>query len=150
MNLNCYISSVIGIGMLIATFNTMSVSKGLTQQLTTTLTPELALTYADIATERRNIYMTGLLLGLICAFIILKFINGNLFSKLTSALVTVTVISALFYTLMPKSNYMLNHLKPPEQVAAWLNVYRNMKQSYIKGFIFGSLISVPLALSMCV
>jgi hypothetical protein len=138
--------------MLGATFSTMSVSKEVTQELSRTLTPELAEIYKNIASERRNIYLYGLLIGLILAFVLLKMRiipAANLYHRIAVSLAVTITVSALVYSLTPKSDYMLRHLKTPEQTVAWLNVYKNMKQSYIWGFVLGSLISVPLALSFC-
>jgi succinate dehydrogenase/fumarate reductase cytochrome b subunit len=55
----------------------------------------------------------------------------------------------VFYFLMPKSDYMLNHLKTEEQNKAWLEVYKTMKQRYFLGFLFGALAAVPFAHSFC-
>jgi len=50
---------------------------------------------------------------------------------------------------MPKSDYMLNHLKTQEQNKAWLEVYKEMQQKYIKGFLLGCLSAIPISLILC-
>ena len=40
---------------------------------------------------------------------------------------------------MPKSNYMLDHIKTPEQAKAWLKIYRHMKKNCHIGMILGVL-----------
>jgi hypothetical protein len=44
---------------------------------------------------------------------------------------------------------MLNHLTTEEENKAWLEVYVNMQQKYLTGFILGSLSSIPLSLILC-
>jgi uncharacterized protein YacL len=128
----------------------MTVSKEQKNTVAKTLSPELSLKYQNIATERRNIYILGLAVGLVCAALVLNFASlENVFYKTVVCLATVTSVSALVYLLTPKSDYMLNHLTTQEQTKAWLQVYRHMKYRYYLGFALGSLISVPLALSMC-
>lgn len=39
---------------------------------------------------------------------------------------------------MPKSDYMLNYLKTPEENKKWLDVYKTMKFRYFYGFIIGN------------
>ena len=149
MSLNCFASSIVGIGLVGATISTMTVSKDDKNEIVKTLSPDLADKYLHIAAERRNIYLAGLALGLVCAFALVKFISANWFYKTTLSLATVIGISVLVYILTPKSDYMLNHLKTPEQTRAWLKVYRNMKYRYYLGFALGSLTALPLAWIGC-
>jgi hypothetical protein len=51
--------------------------------------------------------------------------------------------------LMPKSDYMLNHLKTSEENKKWLNVYNSMKSRYFIGFVLGILATIPLARTLC-
>jgi hypothetical protein len=57
--------------------------------------------------------------------------------------------SVLYYCLMPKNDYMLNHLKTPEEIKAWLNIYKTMKRRYLLGLIFGLLSAIPISNSFC-
>ena len=50
---------------------------------------------------------------------------------------------------MPKSDYMLKHLKTPEQNKAWLDVYLLFKQRHIAGFLLGALAAIPVSLALC-
>jgi hypothetical protein len=50
---------------------------------------------------------------------------------------------------MPKSDYMLNHLKTPEENRKWLQVYNTMKNRYYLGFLLGILAAIPLANVLC-
>jgi uncharacterized membrane protein YfcA len=57
--------------------------------------------------------------------------------------------TALYYLLMPKSDYMLNHLKTEEENKAWLSVYKTMKYRYLIGFVLGALAAIPFATALC-
>jgi len=59
------------------------------------------------------------------------------------------IVAIVYYQLMPKSDYMLNHLKTPEQTKAWLDVYLTMKHRHIGGFLLGALAAVPVSLALC-
>jgi uncharacterized protein YacL len=148
--MNCYISGIIGIGLLFATFATMTMSKKYINRLKRKLSPELAEIYCDIARERRDIYFQGLILGLIIAILLLYILETkNTFHRITFALATTIIISIVYYLLMPKSDYMLNHLNTVEQNKAWLKVYKSMRYRYLFGFIFGSISVIPLTHMFC-
>ena len=49
----------------------------------------------------------------------------------------------LVYSLHPKKNWMLNHLKSREQNKAWLGMYTHMKNRWHSGLVMG-LISYAL------
>ena len=148
--MNCLLSAIYGIGMVMATFATMTVTKEQHDVLRKKLSPELDIIYTAIANERRNHYVQGLLLGLVVSYFLISYIDTrNLFYKTSFVLSITTSISVLYYFIMPKSDYMLNHLKTQEENKAWLTVYKAMKQRYVVGFILGSLAAIPFALSMC-
>lgn len=148
--MNCLISGIVGLGMLGATFATMSVSEEENNYLRSTLSPKLVSLYNQIVIERRNQYFQGILLGLIVAYCLLMVIKtSNVFHKITFVLAVTLPISVLYYFVMPKSDYMLNHLQNAEQVRAWLNVYKTMKTRYYTGFLISTLAAIPIAYAMC-
>ena len=148
--MNCYFSGIIGLGMLAASYSTMSISKIEKNRLMDIFPPELDNIYIKISNERRNIYFQGLILGILISYFILTFLNiKNLYHRITFFLAITLSVSVLYYFLIPKSDYMLNHLTTQQQNKAWLEVYVNMQQKYITGFILGSLSSIPLSLILC-
>jgi uncharacterized protein YacL len=148
--MNCYLSGILGLAMLGASVSTMSVTEEQHNLLRSTFSDELDEIYGKIVIERRNHYVLGLILGVALAYVSLSLVKiANRFHK-TSLFVLVTLMTAVvFYFLMPKSDYMLNHLKTEEQNKAWLEVYKTMKQRYFLGFLLGALAAIPLANSMC-
>jgi uncharacterized protein YacL len=148
--MNCITSTIFGLAMVGASFSTMTVSREQHNVFQKQLSKELAIVHEAIAKERRNHYIQGLLLGLIISYLLNGFLQStNRFHKITLVLSVTTLVSVIYYSLMPKSDYMLNHLKTPEQTKAWLEIYKIMKNRYMWGFLLGSLSAIPIALAMC-
>ncbi len=136
--------------MLGASASTMSVTEEQHNMLRNTFSDELDVIYGNIVIERRNQYIQGLLLGALIAYFVLMTVKlNNRFHKISLFVLITFMTGVVYYFLMPKSDYMLNHLKTPEQNKAWLEVYKTMKQRYFLGFVFGALAAVPLAYAMC-
>lgn len=147
---SCLIAGVFGIGMLCAAFSCMSISEEQRYIFSKKLSPELDDIHSRIVIERRNLYFQGILLGLLFSYVLLKIYKTfNTFHRVSFVLAVTTLTSVVYYFLMPKSDYMLNHLKTPAENKAWLEMYTYMKQRYFLGFLFGSLAAIPLAYSMC-
>jgi len=148
--MNCYLSGIIGIALLAGTFSTMTVSEDQHEVLRRVLTNEQIVVYNKIIEERRNIYFTGILLGIFVSYGIIRFIKiDNTFHKVSLFLAITLFTSIVYYSLTPKSDYMLNHLKTEEQNKAWLEVYKYMKYRHYIGILLGSISAIPIAYSLC-
>jgi uncharacterized protein YacL len=148
--MNCYVSAVVGGSLLAGSAFTLTVSDDLRNQLKEKLSPELDIVYDNINTERRNHYIQGLILGFLLSVLFLNYRKiGNRFYKIMTSVSITFLIAVIYYTLMPKSDYMLNHLKTEEQNKAWLEIYKTMKFRYFMGLLLGAVAIVPLANSMC-
>jgi uncharacterized protein YacL len=148
--MNCYLSGILGTAMLGAAISTMSVTEEQHNLLRNTFSDDLDKIYGNIVIERRNHYVIGLLLGLALSYLVLQLVKiNNRFHKMSLFVMITLMTGVVFYFLMPKSDYMLNHLKTEEQNKAWLEVYKTMKQRYFLGFLFGALAAVPFAHSFC-
>jgi len=106
-----------------------------------TLTPELVNKYENIIKERRNISLTGYVIGLVLAFASLiytkKYLKLNTYnSALFTAGITL-LINYLYYTISSKSDYMIIHLDKKEQRIEWQNIYRSMQLKYHLGLLIG-------------
>ena len=150
--MNCYVSGMLGLGMLFASYSTMSISDQEKNKLLDLFPPNLDKIYIKITNERRNIYFQGLILGIVVAFLLLTLLTipiTNTFHKVTFFLAVALPISVIYYFIIPKSDYMLNHLTTQEENKAWLEVYKQMQQKYLIGFILGSLSAIPISLILC-
>jgi len=148
--MNCLTSGILGIGMLGATYATMSVSDEKQNYLKSIFPDNFDRIYEKIILERRNHYIQGLILGLLLAVVIISNVEtSNTFHRITLFTLVTIAVSVLYYCAVPKSDYMLNHLDTQEQTKAWLSVYKTMKQRYLVGFILGSLAAIPIANSLC-
>jgi uncharacterized protein YacL len=106
-------------------------------------------TYNNISKERIAIYIQGLILGIIVALLVT--FNSSLRStnKLCVFVVIALGINYLFYTLHPKSTYMLLHLNSKEQNNAWLNIYKEMKYRCMLGLLLGLVGYILLGNGLC-
>ena len=134
--MNCYVSGILGTAMLAASISTMTVTKEQHDVLRKVLSDDLDKVYENIIAERRNHYIIGLVLGLALSYTVLKFLKiSNRLHRMSLFVLITLVTGGLFYSLMPKSDYMLNHLKTEEENKRWLEVYKTMKQRYLIGFL---------------
>jgi hypothetical protein len=78
--MNCFISGLFGIGLLGASIATNMTSKEQTEILRRKLSPELATKYDTIVKERTALYIQGLLIGMLLAYIILLWNNPVFYS----------------------------------------------------------------------
>jgi hypothetical protein len=146
---SCVISGVAAAALFAASFSTMTVTDEQHSVLLKVLSPELDEKYTKIVAERRNIYLSGLVLGAIISFILLRRATLSTFHRVTAFTAITLLTGVLYYYLAPKSDYMLRHLKTQEENIAWLDVYNTMKYRYFIGFVLGGLAAIPLSLSVC-
>lgn len=148
--MNCVTSGILGIGLVGASITTLVGSKQSTNKLNNILPVESVIAYEKIVGERTNLYIQGLILGLILSFFIVYNTQTNTrFHTITLFFAITLIVTLVYYTLMPKSDWMLNHLKTQKETKAWLEVYQNMKTRYVIGFILGTLAAIPLGNSLC-
>jgi uncharacterized membrane protein YkgB len=99
--------------------------------------------YDKITSERLRLNYYGYTLGLILSFIIILYNYSQKRNKLTTtSLVCLVIVVSFFtnyfyYTLSPKSTYMLDHINSPEQTKAWLVMYKEMQYNYHFGMVIG-------------
>ena len=138
---SCFISLLFIIAMIYttnATSNNQVISNYKNQ-----LPPDLQEKYEQITNERKKIYFEGYILGFVLAILVIMMNIYLLNKKLSSSTMICIVISISFitnyfyYMLHPKTDWMLNHIKSPEQTKAWLIMYRNMQYYYHMGFVLG-------------
>jgi len=148
----CTVSTIVGMALFWGSFMTLTVCKSEKDRIKQVFSNDLDKVYEKIVIERRNHYLYGLGLGMVFA-VGLGYAYPDLYSSRfgrISGFVSVTLFTAvLFYSLMPKSDYMLNHLKTEEENKAWFRMYRTMQSRYLYGLILGALAAIPMANSFC-
>ncbi len=109
-----------------------------------TLNPKQKHVHRKIVEERLNIYITGLVLGLIVGFTYLSMSKKSVVRTcvFTTLVLSITIV---FYMMIPKSTYMIQHLKTTEQFNKWLDVYKEMQYRNYMGLILGVISYLVLA-----
>jgi hypothetical protein len=101
-----------------------------------TLTEEQMVTFNLVHKERMQIYLMGLILGLLLGFTYLQ-MTKSCISRSCGFVAIVMGVNYLFYMIYPKSTYMVRHLREPEQLHKWQNLYRTMQYNQYLGMIIG-------------
>ena len=133
----CGLAFVFLFAMLYLTF---SVDKNqLNDNLMATLDSKKQAIYKKIVNERRGLYIKGYLIGFIIALGVLlqagDRLNKN--GKICMVIAISYIVMYFYYTLSPKSDYMVLHLDKEEQRRKWLDVNKTMQYNYHMGLLLG-------------
>ena len=107
------------------------------------LSPELREKYDSIRKERCKIYFQGYILGFILSLFIILYNYIYKKDKIGTVYIVCLVLATSFitnyfyYTLHPKSDWMLNNITNPQEAKAWLNMYKEMQKYYHTGMLLG-------------
>lgn len=148
----CLSYCVLGAGLLFASIVCMATSKnaGYHADFQNLLSPDQMRKYRGVVNERLSIYIQGLLIGVILGLIVVSMLDKVTTTNRVCVFVVIALLfNVIYYLLMPKTSYMLQHLNSKEQVNAWLRVYKVMRQRYILGFFVGVVGYVVFAYSLC-
>jgi hypothetical protein len=135
--ISCMISTIFIIGMIY--FYNKTDKSEIIKHYKSSLSNDLQQRYEKITKERKNISYQGYALGIILS---LGIIFYNLKAKQKGSLVCIVIATSfitnyLYYTIHPKTDWMLNHLNNQEEVKAWLLMYREMQYNYHVGLLLG-------------
>ena len=139
--ISCMISAVFIIGMIY--FYNMTNKSEIVNHYKEKLPTDLQKRYKIISEERKKISIHGYILGLVFSLLIIFYnikIKGqklNTISLVCTVMATCFLTNYFYYMLSPKSDWMLNHINNPEQVKAWLQMYREMSYNYHAGLALG-------------
>jgi len=140
MNQNPVNACLLGSGFLMSMIKTMVVDDNhpTVSKYHNTLLPEQKKIYDSIVKERTQIYLHGLLLGMLLASGYLYMTGIQNIGSNTCVFTLIIMSTAMFYYLLaPKSNYMIDNLVNREQIDSWKAVGKMMQHKYYSGFILG-------------
>lgn len=118
------------------------------QKLTKLFSKEQLTRYHDIALERREIYIKGLILGAVIGIVLLFLVDGTPYSQGCIFSLSMGVVSYLYYTLSPKQPLMIAHLQK-DQIPAWMEVRKEMSMKYHIGTLLGAGAAFLLGQGLC-
>lgn len=140
-SVSCMISAVFLIGMIY--FYYMTDKSQIAQKYKATLSKDNLAIFEKINKERMKIsyegYALGVFLSVLLLFYNIKFSRNRLKTTSMVCLVVATafITNYFYYVLYPKKDWMLSHLKTPEETAAWLQMYKGMQYNYHAGLALG-------------
>lgn len=143
----CLVGAVL-VGMKVMTLITSRKSKNF-KNFAMLLNDNQKQIYKSVTKERLHIYLQGMVIGIVLAFFITY--NSKLGSINNVCLFVVIALgfNLLYYSLYPKSTYMLEHLNSPDQTKAWLKIYKEMKLRCKVGGVMGFIGYIFLATGWC-
>jgi hypothetical protein len=105
------------------------------------LNEQQRIAYDQIAKERLHISIQGYSLGFVFSLLIIFYYYEKKHIRPSSVVCLVLATSFLtnyfYYTLTPKSDWMLNHVESKQETQAWLYMYRTMQYYYHAGLVLG-------------
>ena len=144
----CTIAIVFFIGMIYMAF---AIDKcALTRNFTKSLSESQLQTYRLIVSERRNIYLSGYLLGLALSAIVIVGFMGSL-NKMQMVCITgsITFLTSYFYYILsPKQDLMVLYLDNRSQRYEWQKIYKKMQFNYHVGLLLGIIACVLITISI--
>lgn len=140
-SISCSIATAFIIGKIY--FYNATTNSQVVQHYREKLPTHLKLLYDKLSNERLMISTYGYVLGFILSvFIIyynltLKREKMNTLSLVCIVISTCFLTNYFYYSLSPKSDWMLNHITNGEQSKLWLEMYKKMSYYYHSGLVLG-------------
>ena len=139
--ISCMISTMFIVGMIY--FYNMTNKSEIVKHYKNSLPSDLQKRYDKISKERMIISYQGYAIGFILSLVIIFYNLKIKGSKMgTTSLVCIVIATSFvtnyfYYSLSRKSDWMLNHMGTPEEVKAWLQMYKEMQYNYHMGLVLG-------------
>jgi len=144
----CTIAIVFFIGMIYMSF---AIDKCvLTRNFTKSLSDTQLERYKHIISERRNIYLSGYMLGLSLSAIVIVGLMDTL-NKVQMVCLTgsITFLTAYFYYILsPKQDLMVLYLDNRSQRYEWQKIYKKMQFNYHIGLLLGIISASLITMSI--
>jgi hypothetical protein len=144
----CSIAIVFLVGMIYMTF---AVDKcAIATRFVESLNEAQAERYQCIISERRNIYLSGYLLGMaLSAIVIVGMMNSINKYQMICITGSITFLTVYFYYILsPKQDLMVVYLDNRMQRMEWQKIYKKMQFNYHVGLLLGVIAAVLLTMSV--
>jgi len=136
----CYLSCFLAVAIISSSVAIMvsTRAKLVSHQFVATLDADQRSRYAAIVEERFRHYAIGAAVGLLLALVYYMLASTYKYDFSMCMFAFIVVMTQyVFYRLMPKSDWMIRHLKNEKQIAAWQDVYQVMTRQSHVGFFVG-------------
>lgn len=109
------------------------------------LTGDLLAKYEEIKKERMNHFIIGLVVAIVVSLVYYYKLSNEktpLFERLNVVGLFILLLPVVIYTVLPKSDYMLQHSQTDQDYKDWFNIYLCMQNRCIHGFLCGFALSM--------
>lgn len=137
--MKCKIECFIAFAFMMGSFFTMTVDKSIFRKFYRNLNDKQRKIYKSIKRDRMKIFLKGSFFGIGLSLVFRTFYKADsktVVSACTHSLIY-SVVQYLYYSLHPKKDWMLNHLKDPKLIKMWLEKYKLMKNRWHCGLFMG-------------
>jgi glucan phosphoethanolaminetransferase (alkaline phosphatase superfamily) len=140
-SLSLSVAIVFIVGMIY--MNCISNSNDVIKNYREKLSSEMQEKYDKISNERASIYFQGYGIGLLFSLIFIIYNYAYKKEKLKwpylffSSIAICFIVNYFYYKIYPKSDWLLNYVKTPEETKAWLNLYKELQKNYHIGLVIG-------------
>ena len=141
--LNCSVGFIFLVAMIYLSFST---DKSLLSVKFTKMLNKTQIEYYEhVIKERRNVYLSGYIFGILLSFLFVLFLKTQSNIKLSTTQLICTTASITFltvyfyYILSKKPNLMVIYLDRLEQRIEWEKIYKKMQYNYHFGLLLGIL-----------
>jgi hypothetical protein len=145
--MTCYLSYAIGISLIVATLAVSLFGKSFGYMATyeNGLNAEQKAYHESVVKERAVLFIQGTILGLLLGAA--YYLAGG--KNVCAFLLLFTATQYFFYTLAPKTKWMLDVLQDKEDIKAWSDVYRYFKWLYHIAFLVSIVGAMLVFRGMC-
>lgn len=130
---DCTVAGALIGGMLMIHLNT---DRSVMGDFYQTFTPKQMMIMRHIKMMRMRIWATGLLVGLVVAYLLTPKLPSTLLRADCVFTGIALLVNYFWYMLCPKDVYMIEHLRE-DQVDEWLEVKKMMQRNYHLGMLVG-------------
>lgn len=99
--------------------------------------------YRGIVKQRSRLFMTGIAIGILLTAVLVAVLKSLIQIETNRvgcfAVASTLLLACIYYQASHKQDYMLAHIKTPEQANAWLDMYAKFKRVRYIGFLLGIL-----------
>ena len=145
----CFIAAMFIIGKVLFTY--FMTRHGVVAEYEKSLDQKQQKIYKEIVDHRKMLALQGYALGLVISigFLLARHKMVKKFNGLCFMVAITFIVQYFYYILMPKHEWMLNHITSQQQKEQWVKVYRAYSWNYHLSILIGLIGAGVLGYGIC-